>query len=156
MLLSIYSAAILAAGHLAHAHPTDKRTSATNPTLAQALWINGEPALRGGSTTAAAITAAAQCTANDTVLACAGKIAENWQVATSAPSASRVLKVPCQINDPQNGHVGGCYFEAPITVGYSSCSLSDAILVHQGDAIDCNTACKLLPIPTPTTLLYKY
>lgn len=156
MLLFLYSAAILAAGNLAYALPTDKRTPATDRTLPPALWINGEPAFHGGLSTTAATATAGPCTANDTVLACAGKIAENWQLATSAPSASRVLKVPCNINDPGNGHVGACYFEAPITVEYSTCSLSNAILVHQGDAIDCNTACKLLPIPTPIMLLYKY
>jgi len=142
MLLFLYSAAILAAGNLADAHPTNKRDAATDGTLAPALWINGEVVSHGGPT-----AAAAPCTAADDVLSCASKISESWKIAPSAPPASRVIQVPCLINDPQNGHVGGCYFDANITVDYSTCSLSDPVIVHKDTLQFCNDACKNLPAP---------
>lgn len=151
MLLFLYSAALLTAQHLAVAHPTIKRTDVKNGTLAQDIWINGEQVPRGGFT-----ATAGRCLPSDDVMQCAEKIAESWNVGSSSAPASRSVKVPCTINDPANGHVGACYFNADITVDYSGCKVSDPVIVSKNPLFFCNTACKILIIlPSLATVLQR-
>ena len=141
----VYASAVLAAS--AYAAPTEKRAPDVTGPVAQGIWANGR-LIRGGNNPTATSSDGSDCTEKDDVMQCATKIAATWTVGTSAAPNARTLRVPCTINDDQNGHHGGCYFDAPISVAYDNCKISNPTIISQDTLIDCNDDCKLIPVGT--------